>query len=353
MSAVPDSLTVSSSPEESDRFRALLAHLRDGRALSRADAAYAVGSILSGQVSPARIGAFVMGLSSRGETQAEIAGAAQGLRERALTLRAPPGAVDCCGTGGDHAGTFNISTTVALVAAACGVPVAKHGNRAASSRSGAADVLEALGVSLDLSVETLQSALETLGFCFLMAPRHHEAMKHVAAIRKDLGFRTLFNMIGPLANPAGVRRQLIGVAAEGWIDRIAGALAELGTERAWVVHGTDGLDEVTLTGPTHIAIVEGAAVSRRVLTPEDFGLPRAHLDDLRGGSAADNARLIHAILEGEKGPRRDIVLANTAAVLSIAGGGEEWPALVARAAQAIDSGKALSVLETYAGLGRS
>lgn len=334
-------------------FRDALISLRDGCDLSRGLAAWAIEEILAGRASPAQVGAFLMALSVKGETRDEIAGAAQALRARALTLSAPPGAVDCCGTGGDHAGTFNISTTVALVAAACGVPVAKHGNRAASSKSGAADVLEALGVRLDLPPGRLEILLRETGFCFLMAPRHHEAMKHVAAIRRDLGFRTLFNMIGPLANPAGVRRQLIGVAAESWLERMAGALASLGTERAWVVHGTDGLDEITLTGPTHVCIVEGQSVTRTTLTPEDFGLPRASLEDLRGGDAQSNARTLRAILEGQKGPRRDIVLANAAGVLAVAGQGDSLPDLVARAAQAVDSGRALRVLETYIGLAAS
>lgn len=333
--------------DEAD-LRALLQALRGGGFLSSDETAAFVARSLSGSVPPAQIGAFLMALSLRGETTEEIVGAARALRDRALTLHAPKGAVDCCGTGGDHAGTFNISTTVALVAAACGVPVAKHGNRAASSKSGAADVLEALGVNLEASSETLEKALGTIGFCFLMAPRHHEAMKALAAVRKDLGFRTIFNMIGPLANPAGVRRQLVGVASEGWIDRIAGAIAALGTDCAWIVHGADGLDEITLTGPTHVAVVEGVTISRRTLTPEDFGLPALRLDDLRGEDAAENARMIRAILDGEKGPRRDIVLANAAAVLAVSGARESLPDLVRRAGEAIDSGRALSLLQTYA-----
>lgn len=334
-------------------FRDVLATVRDRSGLSREVSRWAIDEILAGRPTPAQVGAFLMALSAKGETQDEIAGAAEALRKRALTLSAPSGAVDCCGTGGDHTGTFNISTTVALVAAACGVPVAKHGNRAASSRSGAADVLEALGVRLDLSPSRLESLLKETGFCFLMAPRHHEAMKHVAAIRKELGFRTLFNMIGPLANPAGVRRQLLGVASQGWLERMAGALAELGTERAWVVHGTDGLDEITLSGPTHVFVVEGPNVVYKTLTPEDFALPRASLDELRGGGAQTNARMIRSILEGEKGPRRDIVLANAAGVLAVAGHDAPLPDLVARAGQAIDSGDALRVLETYARLAAS
>ncbi|MCB9979090.1 MAG: anthranilate phosphoribosyltransferase [Rhodospirillales bacterium] len=333
-----------------ERFElpALLQKLRDGLFLSSDETAAFVAQSLEGLASPAQIGAFLMALSLRGETTEEVVGAARALRDRALTLRAPVGAVDCCGTGGDHSGTFNISTTVALVAAACGVPVAKHGNRAASSKSGAADVLEALGVNLDASTEKLESALKTIGFCFLMAPRHHEAMKNVSLARKALGFRTLFNMIGPLANPAGVRRQLVGVASEVWIDKVAGALATLGTDYAWVVHGCDGLDEITLTGPTHLAVVEGREVSRRILLPEDFDLTPVRPDDLYGGDANENAQTLRSILGGEKGPRRDIVLANVAAVLAVSGSQEPLPDLVCRAGKAIDSGAALSLLEAYA-----
>lgn len=325
----------------------LLEKIRSGQTLSEAESVAAMTEILEGRASEGQTGAFLMSLAQRGESAAEIAGAARVLRDKAQTIHAPANAVDCCGTGGDRAGTYNISTAAAFVAAACGVPVAKHGNRASSSKSGAADVLEALGVRLDVPEALLEDSLRTLGFCFLMAPRHHAAMKHVAQVRKQLGFRTLFNLLGPLANPAGVRRQLIGVPARKWIDPMAQALAALGAERAWIVHGSDGLDEITVTGETHIAVLDDGALTSMTLSPSDFGLAVSQPDALTGGGAAENAAALLDILNGRRNAYRDVTLANAAAILMI-----DMPSLspeeaAQRAARAIDSGAALGVLERY------
>ena len=308
--------------------------------------------IMSGGASEAQIGAFLTGLCVRGETIAEITGAATVLREKAEIITAPPDALDCCGTGGDASGTYNISTAVALVCAACGVPVAKHGNRAASSKSGAADVLEALGVHLDLSKDRLEEALRRFNFCFLMAPHHHQAMKHVVPVRKQLGFRTIFNLLGPLANPAGTKRQLIGVFDRKWLVPLAEVLKNLGTEQAWIVHGSDGLDEITTTGETYAAILDRGNITERTLTPDDFGLPAARPDDLKGGDAQDNAKALQDLLDGAKTPYRDIVLANAAAALLIHGQETDLKQAVQKASQAFDNQSVKSVLETYAAFSR-
>lgn len=324
-----------------------LEKIRSGECLSESEAAAAITEILEGRTSEGPIGAFLMGLAQRGESAAEIAGAARVLRAKAQTIHAPANAVDCCGTGGDRAGTYNISTAAAFVAAACGVPVAKHGNRASSSKSGAADVLEALGVALDLPEIALEESLRTLGFCFLMAPRHHAAMKHVAAVRKQLGFRTLFNLLGPLANPAGVRRQLVGVPARKWIDPMAQALVALGAERAWIVHGSDGLDEITVTGETHVAVLDNGALTSLTLSPSDFGLATAQPDSLIGGGAAENAAALLDIFGGRRNAYRDATIANAAALLMIDSPALEPAAAADRAARAIDGGAAADVLERY------
>ncbi|MCL4677045.1 MAG: anthranilate phosphoribosyltransferase [Alphaproteobacteria bacterium] len=330
-------------------LKPFLEKIQSGVLLTQADMSAAVGQVMDGQCSEAEIAAFLMGLSVRGETPDEIAGAALALRERAVAIKAPAGTIDCCGTGGDHSGSYNISTAVALVAAACGVPVAKHGNRAATSKSGAADVLEALGVSLDVPTAKLEDALRTLGFAFLMAPRHHQAMKHVLPVRRALGVRTLFNLLGPLANPAGTKRQLMGVYDRRWVLPLAQTLQQLGSEAAWVVNGSDGLDEITVTGETYFARLENGRITEGVLTPEDFGLPRSAPESLRGGDAQTNADAMLAMLEGQKGAYRDIVIANTAAVLVIAG---KFPHdglkdAAQFAALMIDEGKALALLNAY------
>ncbi|MGB0720151.1 MAG: anthranilate phosphoribosyltransferase, partial [Bdellovibrionales bacterium] len=282
----------------------------------------AMTAIMSGECADDDIAAFLTTLADRGETAEEITGAARVLRQKASSITAPYGALDCCGTGGDASGTYNISTAVAIVAASCGVPVAKHGNRAASSKSGAADVLEVLGVNLDLPKDKLEEALKLYNFCFLMAPHHHAAMRHVAAVRKSLGRRTIFNLLGPLANPAGTKLQLLGVYDEKWLEPMAKALQNLGTKRAWVVYGSDGLDEITITGPTKAAILQDGEITLKTLTPEHFGLQAVDLAKLKGGSAEDNANALRALLEGQKCAYRDIVLANTAGVLMIHGSAE-------------------------------
>ncbi len=318
-----------------------------GGTLSESEMMTAMRVLMEGKVGDDDTAAFLTALAGRGETVDEITGAARILREKALSISAPPDAVDCCGTGGDGIGTYNISTAVALVAAACGVPVAKHGNRASSSRSGAADVLEALGVNLNLSPHRAEESLRALNFTFLMAPRHHEAMKHVSAVRRKLKFRTIFNLLGPLANPAGTRLQLIGVSEARWLQPMAETLRRLGTRRAWVVHGGDGLDEITVTAPTRLMMLDEKGLTKATLSPADFGLETGSLDDLKGGDAAENAEALKDILSGAQNAYRDIVLANAAAVLVIHGTTPSVGEGVRRAAEAIDSGQALKTLNSY------
>lgn len=316
----------------------------------------AMNEIMNGASAPADIARFLVDMNDRGETVDEITGAARVLRSKAATIEAPYDALDCCGTGGDAqgdiGGTYNISTAVALLAAACGVPVAKHGNRASSSKSGAADVLEALGVNLNLPKEKLEQALKLYNFCFLMAPHHHAAMKHVAPVRKELGRRTIFNLLGPLANPAGTRHQLIGVYDQKWVRPMAETLKKLGTKKAWVVHGSDGLDEITITGPTQIAVLEEGAIKEKTITPEDFGLKPSPIEKLKGGDAQINAAALRALLEKQKGAYRDIVLANTAAVLSIHGDEKDLKKAAAHAAEILDSGAAYQLLKDYINFSR-
>ncbi len=326
-------------------LKRLLAIAAQATPLTEEQAELAFDAMMSGNVTPAQMGGFLMALRVRGETVAEIAGAVRAMRGKMLRIKAPRGAIDTCGTGGDGFGTLNISTAAALVVAACGVPVAKHGNRAMSSRSGAADVLAAVGVNLEADPALLERALEEAGMCFLLAPRHHSAMRHVGPVRVELGTRTIFNLTGPLSNPAGATRQLVGVFARDWIEPLAEVLGRLGTERAWVVHGSDGLDELTTTGPSHVAALAGGRVECFDLRPEDAGLPLARLDDLRGGDAAANAAALLALLGGERGPYRDIVLLNSAAALVIAEKASSLATGVGLAASALDSGRARRVLD--------
>jgi len=322
----------------------LLKRVVDGATLDEAESARAFDAIVTGQVSEDDLAAFLTAQADRKPTVAEIAGAARTMRAHMKTVQAPPGAIDLCGTGGDGHGTLNISTAVSFVVAGCGLAVAKHGNRSATSRSGAADVLEALGVRIDRTPQEAQAHLATTGLCFLFAPNYHPAMKHVAAVRKRLGRRTIFNLLGPISNPAGVKRQLIGVFAREWIAPIAQVLAALGTEAAWVVHGSDGLDELSTTGPSDVAMLADGAVSARTVSPEDAGLPRADLAALKGGDAAHNAAAIVHLLDGEAGPFRDIVLLNAAAALCVAGMATDLETGAASAASSIDGGQARAVL---------
>jgi anthranilate phosphoribosyltransferase len=319
--------------------------------LSEAEAEAAIGAILDGGAEDAEIAAFLTHLAERGESVTEIVGAARALRARVVPIQAPPGAVDCCGTGGDGAHSLNISTAVALVLAACGVPVAKHGGRAASSKCGAADVLEALGVRLDVPRQAQERALREIGFAFLFAPAHHAAMARVAPVRRALGRRTIFNLIGPLANPAGAPYQLMGVFAPQWCAPMAGALAALGSRAAWVVHGAEGLDEISISGPTRVVrLANGAVHAPEMLTPADFGL-RAHpANAIAGGDAQHNATALTALLDGAPSAYRDCALANAAAALMLCGQTPSLPAGAEMAAQAIDSGRARGVLEGYIAL---
>ena len=330
--------------EAAGDFKALLSKLALGQRLSEGEAALAFDRMMSGDATPAQMGGFLMALRVRGETVEEITGAARTMRAKALRIDAPPGAIDTVGTGGDGAGTFNISTAASLVVAACGVPVAKHGNRAFSSRSGAADILAALGVNIDAEPSIVGRAMVEAGIGFLMAPRYHSAMRHVGPTRVELGTRTIFNLLGPLSNPAGAKRQLVGVFAPNWVRPIAEVLAKLGSERAWVVHG-DGLDELTTTGTTLVAELKDGKVASFEVTPEDAGLPRATLDDIKGGDPAANAAQLTLLLDGRRGPLRDIVLLNSAAALIVAGRARDLRRGVDQAAEAIDEGKARRVLE--------
>ena len=299
---------------------------------------------MSGDATPSQMGGLLMGMRVRGESVDEITGAARIMRSKAVMITAPPGTVDTCGTGGDGSGTFNVSTATALVLAGAGVPVAKHGNRALSSRSGSADVLTALGVNIDCEMAVVQRCLDEIGIGFLMAPRHHSATRHVAPTRVELATRTIFNLLGPLSNPAGARRQLVGVFAPEWVVPMAEVLGRLGAEHAWVVHGS-GMDELTTAGTTNIAEYKDGTVRGFEVAPEDAGLPRAPLDALKGADPAHNAAQMRGVLAGEKGPLRDITLLNAAAGLIVADRAGDLREGVAIAADTIDSGKAAEVLE--------
>jgi anthranilate phosphoribosyltransferase/anthranilate synthase/phosphoribosyltransferase len=328
-----------------DAFRTLLARLADGTTLDAAQSEAAFATIMDGQATPAQIGSLLTALHMRGETLAELTGAVRAMRARMTTIAAPPGAIDVCGTGGDGFATLNVSTATAFVVAACGVPVAKHGNRALSSRSGAADVLGELGIDPDLPLERLSHQLAATGLAFLFAPRHHPALRHAAASRAELGFRTIFNLLGPLCNPAGVTRQLTGVYDPAWAAPMAETLGALGTERAWLVHG-QGLDELTLAGETLVCEWRDGALHRFTVTPEQAGLGRAPIAAIAGGDAASNARALRALLQGEKTAYRDTVLLNAAATLVIADRAGDLADGAAQAAGAIDSGRAQDILDT-------
>ena len=304
---------------DSTDFKALIGRVASGAALTVDESRAAFDAMMAGEATPSQMGGFLMALRVRGETVDEITGGAQAMRARALAIDAPAGTIDTCGTGGDAKGTFNISTAAALVAAGCGVPVAKHGNRALSSRSGSADLLAALGVTIDADMALVREALWEAGIGFLMAPRHHGAMRHVGPTRVELGTRTVFNLLGPLSNPADARRQVIGVFDPKWAQPMAEVLRNLGSERVWVVHGSDGTDELTTTGPSAVVELDGGTIRRFEVAPEDAGLPRARPEDLKGGDAAENAGIVQGVLDGKPGPARDIVLLNAAAALIVAG----------------------------------
>jgi anthranilate phosphoribosyltransferase len=318
----------------------------NGEPFSPADMKAAMEVLLSGNANDAEIGGFMMALRTKGLTVDEIAAAAEALRSRALKVEAPVGAIDTCGTGGDGADTFNISTAAALIVAGAGVPVAKHGNKAASSKSGSAEVLEALGVKLDIPPAQISRCIHEAGVGFMFANLHHEAAKHVAPARRALGVKTLFNLLGPLANPAGAKRQLMGVYDKSLLRPVAEVMARLGVESAWVVHGSDGLDELTTTGPSFVAALKGGEVSEFEITPEDAGIARAKTTDLKGGDPQANAAAIRRLLEGEKGPFRDIAVLNAGAALLVAGMAKDLVGGARLAEETIDEGKASAALES-------
>ncbi|MEE4350838.1 MAG: anthranilate phosphoribosyltransferase [Pacificimonas sp.] len=303
--------------------------------------------ILSGNVDDAEIARFLVALADRGETVDEIVGAARALRSRMVAVAVPEAAVDVCGTGGDGAHTLNISTAVAIVVAACGVPMAKHGNRAASSKSGAADVLSALGLKLDLEPDRVEASIREIGIGFLFAARHHPVMARVAPVRRALKRRTIFNLLGPLANPGGVKRQLVGVFSPEWTQPLAAALGDLGAERALVVHGADGLDELSVTGPSEAAFFSGGTVTAQTITPADANLTEHSLDALRGGTPEENAAALLRLLDGETGAYRDVVVLNAAAALMVAGRAETLAEGAEHAHIALDEGLARKKLEEW------
>jgi len=333
-------------------IREAIRNLQAGSLPDETSAEIVFESIMRGDATPAQVGALLMGLSIRGETPAVVAGAARAMRAAAtrITPKAK-GIIDTCGTGGSGVSTLNISTTVAFVVAAAGVPVAKHGNRAISSKSGSADVLEALGVNLSLTPDQVATCIDEIGIGFLFAPSHHPAMKHASAPRRELGVRSIFNLLGPLTNPAGAEYQVLGVYAADRLELVAGALERLGTERALVVHGRDGMDEITTTTITDAILIQrGQAPERFEIDPEAFGIPYAAPSALQGGDAAQNAAIIRHILAGQAGAGRDIVLLNAAACLWVAGKADGIPQALALAAQCIDSGKAQQKLEALISL---
>lgn len=315
--------------------------------LDEAEAEAAFGALLDGAVADDEIARFLIDLSERGETAAEIAGAARAMRARMIPIDAPANAIDVCGTGGDGHHTLNVSTAVSLVVAACSVPVAKHGNRAASSKAGAADTLEALGLNLDRAADTAEATLGDLGICFLFAGRHHPAMGRIMPIRKAIGRRTIFNLMGPLANPARVSRQLVGIARPAYVPIYAEALLRLGTAHSLVISGDEGLDELSLAGGNELAEVRDGVLSMRRATPADAGLPSAPIEAIRGGDPAHNAAALSRLLLGETGAYRDAVLFNAAAALMVAGEVDDWHAGVEEAAEAIDKGLAKALLDCW------
>jgi anthranilate phosphoribosyltransferase len=328
-----------------DAFKPFVAKIATGARLTSDEARAAFDAMLSGEVTPAQMGGFLMALRVRGESVDEITGAVGAMRAKMLKVQAPAGAIDIVGTGGDGHGSYNVSTVSALIVAGCGVPVAKHGNRAASSRSGASDVLTALGVKIGIPAEQVAACIREAGVGFMMAQTHHAAMRHVGAARVELGTRTIFNLLGPLSNPAGVRRQLLGVFSREWLQPMAETLRALGSERVWLVHGSDGLDEVTTTGPTHVVELDNGAIRSFEIGPEHIGLPQAKLADLKGGDPSHNASALLAVLDGAHGPYRDIAVFNSAAALVVAGRAKSLKEGAAAAQQSIDDGKARAALD--------
>jgi anthranilate phosphoribosyltransferase len=330
-------------------MKSFIAKVAAGERLSRQEAEGAFNIIMSGEATPSQIGGFLMALRVRGETAEEIAGAVCSMRGRMTPVAAPEGAIDIVGTGGDASGTYNISTCAAFVVAGAGVPVAKHGNRALSSKSGAADALAALGVKIDLQPEKISVCIREAGIGFMFAPNHHAAMRHVGPSRVELGTRTIFNLLGPLCNPAGVKHYMLGVFAREWVEPLAEVLGALGAETAWVVHGTfdgrPGIDEISSTGTTYVAELKGRHVRSFQIEPVEFGVDPAEPVALLGGAPAENAKALRAVLEGELGPFRDVVIMNAGAALIVAGKAALTQDGAKLARQSIDSGRALQALE--------
>ena len=316
-----------------------------GMDLSEEEMASTMNEIMEGKATDAQIGSFLTALRYKGESVSEITGAAKVMREKATRIKAPEGTLDTCGTGGDMSGTFNISTMTAILVAACGVPVAKHGNRSVSSKSGSADVLEAMGVKIDLDPPKVQKCLEETGFGFLFAPLFHPAMKYAIGPRREMGIRTIFNILGPITNPAGAKRQVLGVFSGRLTETLCQVLGNLGAEDAMVVHGEDGLDEITITDGTRVSRLSGTAVENSIISPEDFGFERASLKSITGGDADINAKIAYEVLGGQKGPKRDVLLMNAAASLMVAGKVSGLREGADMASEAIDSGAATRKLE--------
>ena len=325
-------------------LRPFIAVVADGETLSREDAAAAFDVMMSGEATPTQIGGLLMALRVRGETVDEIVGAVSTMRAKMVRVDAPADAIDIVGTGGDGVGTYNVSTCAAFVTAACGVPVAKHGNRALSSKSGTADALEALGIHLSPDPERIAACVREAGLGFMFAPNHHAAMRHVGPSRVELATRTVFNLLGPLSNPAGVTRQLVGVFAPRWVEPLAHVLRDLGTQRAWIVHGS-GLDELSICGPTQVAELRDGRVRSFEVSPHDAGLPTHELEAILGGDAAHNAKALRGVLEGARNAYRDIVVLNAAAALLVADKVDDLATGARRAEAAIDDGRALGTLE--------
>ena len=331
----------------SNDLKPALARLATGATLSEVEAEHAFDIIMSGEATPAQIGGLLMALRVRGESVGELTGAVRAMRARMAAIVAPADAIDVCGTGGDNAGTLNVSTAVTFVVAACGVPVAKHGNRALSSRTGGADVLTALGVEVEAPLARLPAMLDAAGCAFLFAPRHHPSMRHAAGPRVELGTRTIFNLLGPLANPANVRRQLVGIARPAYVPIYAEALARLGTEHSFVISGDEGLDELSLAGGNEVAMIGGGEVRMQRVAAKDAGLVSAPIDAIRGGDPEHNAAALRALLAGRHGSYRDAVLFNAAGALLVAGDVETWAEGVEEAAEAIDKGLAKALLDCW------
>lgn len=328
-----------------DDLKAIIGKVATGASLTREEAAAAFDRVMSGEATPSQMGGLLMALRVRGETVEEITGAVSAMRAKMLRVKAPADAVDVVGTGGDGSGSVNVSTCASFIVAGAGVPVAKHGNRALSSKSGAADVLAALGINVNITPDQVGTCIAETGIGFMFAPTHHPAMKNVGPTRVELATRTIFNLLGPLSNPAGVTRQMVGVFSKHWVEPLAQVLKNLGAQSAWVVHGSDGLDEITVTGPTHVAALEGGNIRTFDVTPADAGLPTATADELKGGDAQANANALLGVLNGDKNAYRNVALLNAAAALIVAGKAKDLKDGVALGTKSLDSGAAAEKLK--------